>query len=452
MRYFAYPKYRGTGIGWLGGVPAHWNTNRLKFIAKRKDLKVEAIEDIPLPYVGLEHVESRTGKLLRLDAELIPEAVSNRFTSGDTLFGKLRPYLAKACSPDFDGLCSSELLVLKTGSQHRRYFLYQLLAEGFISLVDSSTYGAKMPRASWEFIGSCVVPLPPAVEQATIADFLDRKTAEIDALVVKKRALIEKLKEKRSALISRTVARGLPSEAARAAGLDPNPKMKSSGIEWLGDVPKHWRHKRLKYVCRFVGGGTPDTDRPEFWNGDIPWVSPKDMKSFEIVDTADHITELGLRASATQLISPGTVLLVVRSGILRHSIPVAMNRVPVTLNQDMRALVTSTEIVPRYLARFIEGNQQELLNEWSKEGATVESLESDWVANTELHLPSKVEQHAIADFLDRETAKIDSLVAKIEQAIERLQEYRTAFITAAVTGKIDVRQEWGRSASRGVHA
>jgi len=95
----------------------------------------------------------------------------------------------------------------------------------------------------------------------------------------------------------------------------------------------------------------------------------------------------------------------------------------------------------RYLARFIEGNQQRLLNMWSKEGATVESLESSWVANTELHLPPREVQHAIADFLDRETAKIESLVAKVEEAIERLQEYRTALITAAVTGKIDVRQE-----------
>jgi type I restriction enzyme S subunit len=302
-------------------------------------------------------------------------------------------------------------------------------------------YGAGgQKRVPPEFNKDFRTPIPPVIEQFAIANFLDRKTAEIDSLVGKNRALIEKLKEKRAALISRTVTRGLPPEAARAAGLEPDPRMKESGVEWLGEVPEGWRGSRLKYVCRFVGGGTPDTDKPEFWEGDIPWVSPKDMKCFEILDTADHITRIGVEASATQLVQPGAALLVMRSGILRHSIPVAINLVPVTLNQDMRAIITSKDVVARYLARFIEGNQLQLLTVWSKEGATVESLESEWVANTEIYFPPKQMQRAIAHFLDRETAKIDSLIAKVQQAIARLQEYRTALITAAVTGKIDVRQ------------
>lgn len=213
-----------------------------------------------MPYLGLEHVESWTGRLLPLDAELIPEGISSCFSSGDILFGKLRPYLAKACTPSFDGLCSSELVVLKPSAPNQLYLLYQLLAEGFISLVDSSTYGAKMPRAGWEFIGSCVLPSPLTEEQLTIASFLDRKTGEIDALVAKKCALIEKLKEKRSALISRTVTRGLPPEAARAAGLEPNPKLKRSGAEWLGEVPEHWRVMPLKWCVQCSSGESIASD------------------------------------------------------------------------------------------------------------------------------------------------------------------------------------------------
>jgi type I restriction enzyme S subunit len=193
----------------------------------------------------------------------------------------------------------------------------------------------------------------------------------------------------------------------------------------------------VKYVCRFAGGGTPDKGNIEYWNGEIPWVSPKDMKSSEIVDTEDHITKAGLDSSATKLVEIGAVLIVMRSGILRHSIPVAINRVPVTLNQDMRALIPAPILEPRYLARLIEGHQHQLLDVWSKEGTTVESLESDLVADTEIAIPPLIEQRAIADYLDRETARLDGLVAAKERVLGLVAEKRRALITHAVTRGFD---------------
>src|SRR5215216_6538832 len=126
-------------------------------------------------------------------------------------------------------------------------------------------------------------------------------------------------------------------------------QMKNSGIEWLGRIPDEWEIRRLKYVVGFSGGGTPSKDNAGFWDGDIPWVSPKDMKSDVVIDSEDHITAEGLRNSATQLIPPGSVLVVVRSGILRHTIPVALNAVPVALNQDMKALLPRADMDATYL-------------------------------------------------------------------------------------------------------
>jgi type I restriction enzyme, S subunit len=193
----------------------------------------------------------------------------------------------------------------------------------------------------------------------------------------------------------------------------------------------------VKYVCRFVGGGTPDKGNIEYWNGEIPWVSPKDMKSSEVVNTEDHITKAGLDSSAAKLVETGAVLIVMRSGILRHSIPVAINRVPVTLNQDMRALIPASALEPRYLARLIEGHQRQFLNVWSKEGTTVESLESDLVADTEIAMPPLLQQRAIADYLDRETAQLDELVAAKERVLGLVAEKRRALITRAVTRGLD---------------
>jgi len=212
-----------------------------------------------------------------------------------------------------------------------------------------------------------------------------------------------------------------------------------SAVSWGAEFPADWPRTRIKHVCRFAGGGTPDKATSEYWNGDIPWVSPKDMKSWTIDDTEDHITVRGLESSATKLVAPGAVLLVMRSGILRHSIPVAINRVPVALNQDMRALTPVPEIEARYLARLLEGHQQQLLNVWSKVGSTVESLESDLVGDTEIAVPPLSKQRAIAEYLDRETARLDALVAAKERVLGLLAEKRRALITRAVTRGLDPR-------------
>jgi len=220
----------------------------------------------------------------------------------------------------------------------------------------------------------------------------------------------------------------------------PYPEYKDSGVEWLGKIPAHWGLKRLKRIVEFRGGGTPSKDNLDYWCGDILWASPKDMKVSVVTDTEEKISVRAVRESATKLVPAGAVLLVVRSGILIHSIPVALAGHNLTVNQDLKALIPRSELLPKYLLFLILGMQCELLAEWKKEGATVESLEMDLVAQTLTPLPDEGEQRAIAAFLDRETAKIDALVAQIQEAIGRLKEYRTALISAAVTGKIDLRQ------------
>jgi len=215
--------------------------------------------------------------------------------------------------------------------------------------------------------------------------------------------------------------------------------MRDSGVEWLGEVPEHWEQRKLKFVAHFSGGGTPSTTNDDYWSGNIPWVSPKDMKTSLIVDTEDHISEKAIVESAVNLVDPGSVLLVVRSGILKHSIPVAINAIPVTLNQDMKAIIPNSDLLPMYILYVVTGCQDRLLLEWRKSGATVESLEFEYIVNTQWPLPPIAEQQAIFEHLDQETSQLDRLVATIRTQVERLRVYRQALISAAVTGKIDVR-------------
>lgn len=214
----------------------------------------------------------------------------------------------------------------------------------------------------------------------------------------------------------------------------PYPAYKDSGVEWLGWVPEHWQLRRLKHMARFSGGGTPTRDNPEFWSGDIPWVSPKDMKSEFIAGAEECITAAGLSGSSSSMVPAERVLMVVRSGILKHTIPVAINSVPVALNQDMKAIwLDSNYLSSRFFMRWVQGLNDDLLNVWLKQGATVESIEQDYLSDTLMPVPPVSERERIVQCLDRETARIDALIEKKTRFIELLREKRQALITHAVT-------------------
>lgn len=212
---------------------------------------------------------------------------------------------------------------------------------------------------------------------------------------------------------------------------------KNSRAKWLGVIPQHWEVKRIKFLASFYGGGTPSKDNLDYWKGDIPWVSPKDMKAEVVNDSEEHITKEALAGSATQLVQAGAVLVVVRSGILKHSIPVAVNVRAVTLNQDMKAMVPRSVLSAHYLKYLIVGHQDALLMEWRKAGATVESIEHELLVNSYFPIPSLGEQLSIINLLDPETAKIDALVSKKERLIELLLEKRATLISRAVTKGLD---------------
>jgi len=161
------------------------------------------------------------------------------------------------------------------------------------------------------------------------------------------------------------------------------PAYKDSGVTWLGEVPSHWSLLKLKHIATFSGGGTPSRDNPDYWSGDIPWVSPKDMKTEQLTGAEESITATGLANSTASLVPPNRLLMVVRSGILKHTIPVAINQLQVTLNQDMKALDFADEgLTSSFFLRWVQGLNDLLLLEWAKQGATVESIEHEYLANT----------------------------------------------------------------------
>jgi type I restriction enzyme S subunit len=425
-KYERYEKYKGSGVKWLGQIPEDWQQKRLKFSVDLINNKIDA-ENSNLPYMGLEHIEPWTGKRIE-DINALSEGIASHFRPDDVLFGKLRPYLAKVYLSEIEGLVSTEALVLRPKKDiYPKFLKYYILSRDFINIVDSSTFGAKMPRASWDFICNLFLAIPSLDEQQAIAHFLDHKTKQIDDLIAKKQALIEKLDEKCTALISHAVTKGL----------DPNVPMKDSGVEWLGEVPEHWKTGRLNYFCKIASGGTPDRNNPDFWEGNIPWVKTGEVNYQDIYSTEEFITKEGLNSSSTTLVKPETLLMAMYGqGNTRGR--VAILKIEAAFNQACLAISPLNTLSVYFLYYYLM-NAYHYIRDIGNESSQM-NLSAGIIGKINILVPNLKEQQKIVQLLHQRTGKIDEQKAKIQKAIEILKEYRTALITNAVTGKIDIRQ------------
>ncbi|ENZ0348102.1 restriction endonuclease subunit S [Morganella morganii] len=437
-KYKAYPEYKDSGVEWLGEIPGHWKTmsiSRLFSRIKRTGYIEKELLSVYRDY-GVIPKSSRDDNNNKPSEDLSPYQLVQ---PNDLVMNKMKAWQGSIAISEYEGIVSPAYFVYKPNKflfelAHPKYVHYLLRNSIYITQYLSRSKGIRVNQ--WDLdpdeFRNIELLLPGKIEQEKIYSFLDHETARIDNLIDKQQQLIELLKEKRQAVISHAVTKGL----------NPDVPMKDSGVEWLGEVPEHWELVPLKYLCNFSGGGTPTKDNLSYWQGGtVPWVSPKDMKSFWISETQDYVTPKAVSESSTNYVEEGSLLMVVRSGILQRNIPVAINIVKVTINQDMKALRFNERMKAYYAAYFINGNVNSLLLEWTKEGATVESIEHEYLANGLIPVPPIDEQYSIIKSISDQMIRFELLEEKALTGIRLLQERRTALISAAVTGKIDVR-DW----------
>ena len=434
-KYKPYPTYKPSAVEWLGEIPAHWDVRRLKHLL-REPLQYGANEasnhidpDSPR-YIRITDIRE-DGTLWQDTFRSIPQAVARPYllAEGDLLFarsgatvGKTFRYLPSWGKAAFAGyLIRARLDYGLLGSDFAEYYTHSQSYNDWI--LGNQIQSPTIQNVSAERYASLVVTLPPLPEQRAIAGFLDRATAKIDSLVAKMERLIELLQEKRSALISRAVTKGL----------DPKVPMKHSGAEWLGKIPAHWEVKRLKYVADFINGAAFKPD--EWLSVGTPIIRIQNLNG------GDHFNHTTRKMPVKYIAQRGDLLfgwsgnrgtsfgpfLWWRDG--KHFVNQHIFRViPINVTKEwfywaLRAVTFHAEQQAHGIIGMVHITRDEL-------GAIYIPF-----------LPDTSEQRAIAGFLDRETAKIDTLIAKVREAIDRLTELRTALISAAVTGRIDVRGE-----------
>ncbi|HDM8240560.1 restriction endonuclease subunit S [Vibrio campbellii] len=442
-KYQAYPEYKESGIEWITEIPSHWHISNIghessvKARLGWKGLKADEYVDEGYVFLATPNIKGKDidfTDVNRITKDRYDESPEIMLQTGDVLVTKDGSTTGTTnlvrILPEPATVNSSIAVLRSKGAVESNYLFYFFVSDYTQNVITRMRGGMGVPHLFQADLRKFSMLVPPLLEQTQIANFLDHETAKIDTLIEKQQQLITLLKEKRQAVISHAVTKGL----------NPDAPMKDSGVEWLGEVPEHWVQVPLKHLCRFSGGGTPSKDNLSYWtNGTTPWVSPKDMKTFWIEKTQDYVTDIAVKESSTSLVESGALLMVVRSGILQRTIPIAINTVPVTLNQDMKALRFNDRMLATFAADYILGNVEKLLLEWSKEGATVESIEHEYLANSILPVPPIDEQRQIVDALTKQKQRFNELEGKAARGIKLLQERRTALISAAVTGKIDVR-------------
>lgn len=445
MKLGQYKSYSNSDIPWVLEYPSDWKLTRVKYESYVKarvgwhGLKSDEFTDEgPFLVTGSDFKGPRIvwENCYHCDLARYKQDSYIQLKNGDLLLTK-DGTIGKVAL--VEGLQSGEKATLNSGvfvvrplrnNFSTRFYFWLLQSRVFKDFVDYNSTGSTIVHLYQDTFVNFSYASPTKEEQLKIANFLDYETAKIDTLIEKQQKLIKLLKEKRQAVISHAVTKGL----------NPDAPMKDSGVEWLGRVPEHWNMTPLKYLCKFRGGGTPTKDNLEYWeNGTIPWVSPKDMKSFYINKSQDFITEKAVNESSTSFIEENALLIVVRSGILQRTIPIAINDVRVTLNQDMKALQFNQDMDTEFAANFIIGNENSLILDWYKDGATVESIEFEYLSSGFFPVPPIEEQASIVEYINKQKSYFNALEKKAAIGIDLLKERRSALISAAVTGKIDVR-------------
>lgn len=448
MKYPAYAAYRVSPFSWMDRLPQHWDAASLRWLSNRyaggtPDKGNDAYwEDGTIPWLNSGAVND--GYITAPSELITPEGFAN---SSAKWIPKGALVMALAGQGKTKGMvaqlgiattCNQSMAAIIPARRLDSRYLYWWLTANYQNIRNLAG-GEARDGLNLDLLGSIPCPIPPRAEQQAIARFLDAKTVQIDGLVAQKRQLIDKLKEKRQALIARTVTRGLPPEAAKAAGLEPSPETKDAGVEWLDRLPTHWQILPMtKYLSEMSDyrGKTPEkTDEGVFLvtarNVRMGFIDYQCSQEFVAVDEYDEIMRRGLPKVGDILFTTeaplGNVALVDR-----EDIALAQRIIRFRMRKNH---FQSRFALYAMLADYFQSQLKSLST-----GSTAEGLKASKLSVLRLIAPPIREQHAIAAFLDAECDQIDGLIDTTTSATDKLQEYRQSLITAAVSGQIDVRE------------
>jgi type I restriction enzyme S subunit len=440
-----YPEYTDSGVEWLGEVPAGWELKRLKYYCQMNPSKSEVSsvpKDTQVSFLPMELI-GEDGALSLSQNRLIEDVWEGYtyFRDGDVVIAKITPCFENGkgalCDDLKNGIAfgTTELYVLRPQDKVTPEFLFLVTrSQPFRKIgADFMTGTAGQKRVPDDFIRNFLIGVPPLPEQQAIAAFLDRETARLDALIEKKQRFIELLEEKRQALITQAVTKGL----------DPDVEMKDSGVEWLGEVPVGWVVSRLGLISESLQTGPfgSQLHSSDYIEDGIPVINPSNIRDGAVVpDPKCTVDDKTLKRLKRHRLAEGDIVFARRGDMGRCA----------SINSETEGFLCGTGCIrirlnqntyPEFLRAYLStpGVKSYLLVE--SVGSTMDNLNTNILSRVPIVSPSFDEQKTIMKNLSARINKVDKIFLNVKESIEKLHEYRTALISAAVTGKIDVRSE-----------
>lgn len=427
-----YPAMKDSAVPGLGEVPVAWDVIKLRHILRRVTERNRA--DLPLLSVVRERgVVRRDMTSEDENHNFIPDDLSNYkvVRAGQFAMNKMKAWQGSYGVSQHEGVVSPAYFVFDLTGVAGRFFHAAIRSRAYVPSFTQASDGVRIGQ--WDLaeprMREIQFAIPPLLEQSAIVRFLDHADGLIRRAIRAKQKLIKLLEEQKEAIGHRAVTRGL----------DPNVRLKSSGVAWLGDVPEHWAVKKLRQCVDIVGGMTPSMETRRYWDGSIPWVTPKDMKRMSLGDSSVRVTEAAIDETSLRRLPVPAVLMVVRGMILARRVPIAWTTAAVTINQDMKALLPRSGVNAEFLATLLSAAQGAFVPLIDEAGHGTRRLPTERWRDLCVVLPPEDEQVEIIRHLAAVSSRAERFALAATSEVSLLREYRTRLIADVVTGKLDVR-------------
>jgi type I restriction enzyme S subunit len=448
-RYKVYPEYTDSGVEWIGEMPSHWAVCRIKNIATINPAKsaVRALPpDTEVSFIPMEAIGEK-GELDATRTMVISEVIAgySYVADGDLMIAKITPCFENGKGAIASGLsngigfATTEIINIRPAEPEDSAFLFFLLsADPFRKLAEGSMYGAGgQKRVADSFVAEYHLAFPGKRERKEIATFLDHETAKIDSLIKKQQRLIELLKEKRQAVISHAVTKGL----------NPNAPMKDSGVEWLGEVPAHWEIRAISRLSTKITNGYVGPTRDILVDEGVPYVQATHIKKGKVnFDQAYFVKKSWSEVHSKSILKLGDVLIVQTGAGTGDTGLVTENEVGFNCHALIIVQPNQDVVSGEFLSMLLQSQYGYSVLYSIRTGGMHPHLNCGEVQFVRLPIPPHEEQRKILELIKIKTSSFDALIDSQNTAIELMQERRTALISAAVTGKIDVR-DWQAAAA-----
>jgi type I restriction enzyme S subunit len=416
-----YETYKKSNLQWVKKIPQHWIEGKVKYLFEIGRGRVISQQELNPEgkYPVFSSQTKNNGCLGYIDTYDFDDNILTWTTDGANAGEVFKRNGKFNCTNVCGTLKPKKVLNLD-------YFLYLMkFLTPFYKRPD--TNGAKIMNGE---MAEIISYFPTLLEQTQIANYLDYKTGLIDAIIAQKETLIQKLKEQRQAIINEAVTKGL----------NPDVKLKDSGIEWLGDIPEHWEVAKLKWLSNIYSGGTPSTNIESYWtNGTIPWLNSGTVNQKRITKASEYITDVALQNSSTKWVNKGSILMAL-AGQGKTKGMAAMLEFDATCNQSMAAIeVDDSKAYNEFILIWLESNYLNIRSMGG--GEKRDGINLQILGNIYCPLPALDEQKEIFKHVSNLTSKIEISSEELIKSIQKLKEYRQSLISEAVTGKIDVR-DW----------